>query len=120
MWGNGWEEESIPTPANWIVEVKPVKPAENMGQDFQMVKWGKTLLQIKSTKPVVENELSGRSNPLKQSVAAQPTLKEHTIARAVSSALAVLCGMLYNLPARLRWHGHCLEERIELWCVKGI
>lgn len=70
-------------------------------------------LQIKGKKPVVEN-MSSKSNPLKQSIAAHPTLKELTIARAVSSALAVLCGMLYNLPARLRWHGHCLEERIEL------
>lgn len=79
----------------------------------------KRLLQIKGEKPVVEN-MSGRGNPLKQSIAAHPTLKELTIARALSSALAVLCGMLYNLPARLRWHGHCLGERIELWCVKGV
>lgn len=84
-----------------------------------ILKIRKGLLQIKSEKPVVEN-VSGRSNPLKQSIAAHPALKQLTIARAVSSALAILCGMLYNLPARLRWHGHCLEERIELWCVKGV
>lgn len=66
-----------------------------------MVKRRKRPLQIKSKKLVVEN-VSGRSNPLRQSIAAHPTLKELTIARAVSSALAVLCGMLYNLPARLR------------------
>lgn len=63
--------------------------------------------------PVVEN-MSGKCNPLKQSIAAHPTFKELTIAPADSSALAVLCGMLHNLPARLRWHGHCLEEKIEL------
>lgn len=63
---------------------------------------------------------SGKGNPLTQSIAAHPTLKELTIAGAVCLALAVLCGMLHNLPARLRWHGHCLEERIELWRVKGV
>lgn len=87
-------------------------------RDSRMVR-RKSLVQIKREKPLVEN-MSGRSNPLKQSTAAHPTLKELTMGRAVSSALAVLCGMLYNLPARLRWHGHCLEERIELWCVKGV
>lgn len=61
----------------------------------------KRLLQIKGVKPELENT-SGRSNPLKQSIAAHPTLKELTIARAVFLALAILCGMLYNLPARLR------------------
>lgn len=66
-----------------------------------MAKEGENFLRLKARKPVVEN-MSGRSNPLKQSIAARPTLKERTIARAVCSALAVLCGMLYNLPARLR------------------
>lgn len=85
-----------------FAELSPIKAAEKHRQAFpNSEKGGKILLQINSKKPLVEN-MSGRSNPPKQSIAAHPTLKEHTIARAVSSALAVLCGMLYNLPARLR------------------
>lgn len=57
--------------------------------------------RVRLKKPVAEN-MNGKSNLLKQSIATHPTLKEVTIALAVSLALAVLCGMPYNLPARLR------------------